>query len=70
MCINKASRERFLYWYEEHASADTDNFIKKRIHPIYEFCIREDIYHHKIQTKIPRKLKGAIEIIIKDFTLL
>ena len=30
-CIDEASRERFLYWYEEHTPANTVDFVKKCI---------------------------------------
>lgn len=30
-CIDEASRERYLYWYEEHTPANTVDFIKKCI---------------------------------------
>jgi len=87
-CIDEASRERFLYWYEEHTPANTVDFIKrcivyyeykpeeiqtdngteftwnsskfKRIHPMDELCIIEDIYHHKIRPRTPRH-NGKVE---------
>lgn len=30
-CIDEATRERFLYWYEEHTPANTVDFIKRCI---------------------------------------
>ena len=30
-CIDEASRERFLYWYDEHTPANTVDFVKKCI---------------------------------------
>ena len=30
-CIDEASRERYLYWYEEHTPENTVDFVKRRI---------------------------------------
>ena len=30
-CIDEASRERYLYWYEEHSAAYTGDFVKRCI---------------------------------------
>ena len=87
-CIDEASRERFLYWYDEHTPANTVNFIKrcidyykykpeeiqtdngteftynkeriKVLHPMDEFCINNNIYHHKIRPRTPRH-NGKVE---------
>ena len=87
-CIDEASRERFLYWYDEHTPANTVDFIKrcidyykykpeeiqtdngteftynkeriKVLHPMDEFCINNNIYHHKIRPRTPRH-NGKVE---------
>jgi transposase len=87
-CVDEASRERFLYWYDSANPANTVDFIKrcmlyyeykpleiqtdngtefawnsekmKVIHPMDEFCIKEDIYHHKIRPRTPRH-NGKVE---------
>ena len=87
-CIDEASRERFLYWYDSANPANTVDFIKrcilyyeykpieiqtdngteftwnsekmKVIHPMDEFCIKEDIFHHKIRPRTPRH-NGKVE---------
>lgn len=87
-CIDEATRERYLYWYEEHTPNNTVDFIKKCIsyykykpkeiqtdngieftynryqikalHPMDEFCIKENIYHHKIRPRTPRH-NGKVE---------
>ena len=87
-CIDEASRERFLYWYDEHTPANTVNFIKrcidyykykpeeiqtdngteftynkeriKALHPMDEFCMNNNIYHHKIRPRTPR-YNGNVE---------
>lgn len=87
-CIDEATRERFLFWYEEHTPANTVDFIKrcisyygykpieiqtdngteftwnesriKKIHPMDEFCIKENIFHHKIKPRTPRH-NGKVE---------
>ena len=87
-CIDEASRERFLYWYDEHTPANTVDFIKrcidyykykpeeiqtdngteftynkeriKVLHPMDEFCINNNIYHHKIRPRTPR-YNGKVE---------
>ena len=87
-CIDEASRERFLFWYDEHTPASTVDFIKrcfvyfgykpleiqtdngteftwneskiKKIHPLAEFCLNENIYHHKIRPRTPRH-NGKVE---------
>ena len=87
-CIDEASRERFLYWYDEHTPANTVDFIKrcidyykykseeiqtdngteftynkeriKALHPMDEFCINNNIYHHKIRPRTPRH-NGKVE---------
>ena len=30
-CIDEASRERYLYWYEEHSAEYTVDFVKRCI---------------------------------------
>ena len=87
-CIDEASRERFLYWYDEHTPTNTIDFIKrcidyykykpeeiqtdngteftynkeriKVLHPMDEFCINNNIYHHKIRPRTPRH-NGKVE---------
>lgn len=87
-CIDEATRERFLYWYEEHTPMNTVDFIKrcivyfgykpleiqtdngveftwnqdkiKKLHPMDEFCINENIFHHKIRPRTPRH-NGKVE---------
>ena len=87
-CIDEASRERFIFHYEEHTPANTVDFIKrcflyykykpkiiqtdngseftynksniKRIHPLDQLCINEDIYHQKIKPRTPRH-NGKVE---------
>ena len=87
-CIDEASRERFLYWYDEHTPANTIDFIKrcidyykykpeeiqtdngteftynkeriKVLHPMDEFCINNNIYHHRIRPRTP-KHNGKVE---------
>ena len=87
-CIDEASRERFLYWYDEHTPANTIDFIKrcidyykykpeeiqtdngteftynkeriKVLHPLDEFCINNNIYHHRIRPRTPRH-NGKVE---------
>lgn len=39
-CIDEASRERFLYWYDEHTLANTVDFVKKWI-AYYEYIPTE-----------------------------
>ena len=39
-CIDEASRERFLFWYEEHIPENTVNFVKKCIDH-YEYKPKE-----------------------------
>lgn len=87
-CIDEASRERFLYWYDAHTPEYTVDFIKrcieyykykpkeiqtdngteftynqskiKKIHPMEQLCINENIYHHKIRPRTPRH-NGKVE---------
>ena len=87
-CIDEASRERFLFWYDEHTPANTVNFVKrcisyygykpleiqtdngteftwntdkfKVIHPLDAFCLKENIFHHKIRPRTPRH-NGKVE---------
>lgn len=87
-CIDEASRERFLYWYDAHTPENTVDFIKKcivyykykpleiqtdngteftwnqekikKIHPMDELCIKENIFHHKIRPRTPRH-NGKVE---------
>ncbi len=87
-CIDEASRERFLYWYDEHTPANTVDFIKrcidyykckpeeiqtdngteftynkeriKVLHQMDEFCINNNIYHHRIRPRTPRH-NGKVE---------
>ncbi len=87
-CIDEATRERFLFWYEEHTPSNTVDFIKrciiyygykpieiqtdngteftwnksniKKLHIMDEFCIRENIFHHKIKPRTPRH-NGKVE---------
>ena len=39
-CIDEATRERYLYWYEEHSGADTVDFIQRCIR-YYGYKARE-----------------------------
>ena len=39
-CIDEASRERFLYWYDEHTPANTVDFVKRCI-SYYEYKPKE-----------------------------
>ena len=87
-CIDEASRERFIYHYEEHTPSNTVDFVKrcflfyeykpeeiqtdngteftwnkdkmKKIHPLDQLCISENIYHHKIRPRTPRH-NGKVE---------
>lgn len=87
-CIDEATRERFLFWYEEHTPMNTVDFIKrcityygykpieiqtdngteftwnqdkvKKLHPMDELCINENIFHHKIRPRTPRH-NGKVE---------
>ena len=87
-CIDEASRERFIYHYEEHTPSNTVDFVKrcflfyeykpeeiqtdngteftwnkdkmKKIHPLDQLCIGENIYHHKIRPRTPRH-NGKVE---------
>ena len=87
-CIDEASSERFLYWYDEHTPANTVDLIKrcidyykykpeeiqtdngteftynkeriKVLHPMDEFCINNNIYHHRIRPRTPRH-NGKVE---------
>lgn len=87
-CIDKASRERFIFHYEEHTPVNTVDFIKrcfiyyeykpqiiqtdndlefsynksniKKIHPLDQLRIDEDIYYQKIKPRTPRH-NGKIE---------
>lgn len=87
-CIDEASRERFLFWYEEHTPSNTVDFVKrciiyfgykpfeiqtdngteftwnqskiKKIHPLDELCLKEDINHYKIKPRTPRH-NGKVE---------
>lgn len=87
-CLDEASRERFLYWYEEHTPQNTIDFLKRCIiyfgykpieiqtdngmeftwntekfkvkHPLEIFCLKENIFHHKIRPRTPRH-NGKVE---------
>lgn len=87
-CIDEATRERFLFWYEEHTPMNTVDFIKrcivyygykpieiqtdngteftwnqskiKKVHPMDQFCLKEDIFHHTIRPRTPRH-NGKVE---------
>ena len=87
-CIDEASRERFIFHYEEHTPVNTVDFMNrcfiyygykpkiiqtdngleftynksniKRIHPLDQLCINEDIYHQKIKPRTPRH-NGKVE---------
>jgi transposase len=87
-CIDEASRERFIYHYEEHTPSNTVDFVKrcflfyeykpeeiqtdngteftwnkdkmKKLHPLDQLCISENIYHHKIRPRTPRH-NGKVE---------
>ena len=87
-CIDEASRERFIFHYEEHTPLNTIDFIKKcfiyygykpkiiqtdngleftynksnikKIHPLDQLCINEDIFHQKIKPRTPRH-NGKVE---------
>ena len=87
-CIDEASRQRFIYHYDEHTPANTVDFVTrcflfyeykpqeiqtdngveftwnqekmKKIHPLDELCLKENIYHHKIKPRTPRH-NGKVE---------
>ena len=87
-CLDEASRERFLFWYDEHTPLNTVDFVKrcilyyeykpleiqtdngtefsfnkskiKKLHPLDELCLKEDIDHHKIRPRTPRH-NGKVE---------
>ena len=70
-CIDEASRERYLYWYEEHTAIDTVDFVKR--------CIRYYGYKTKeIQTdngveftynKSDIKKKHPLEELLKELEI-
>ena len=39
----------------------------KKVHPMDQFCLKEDIFHHTIRPRTPRhNEKEVIEMIMKD----
>ena len=46
-CIDEASRERFLYWYDEHTPANTVDFVKRCL-AYYEYK-QEEIQNEKYE---------------------
>lgn len=58
----------FLFYEYKPKEIQTDNGVEftwnqekiKKIHPLDELCIREDIYHHKIKPRTPRH-NGKVE---------
>lgn len=87
-CIDEATRERFLFWYDEHTPMNTVDFIKrcivyygykpieiqtdngteftwnqskiKKVHPMDQLCLKENIFHHTIRPRTPRH-NGKVE---------
>ena len=87
-CIDEASRERFIFFYEEHTPETTVDFLQrcflyyeykpsiiqtdnglefaynksniKKMHPMDQLCLDEDIYHQRIRPRTPRH-NGKVE---------
>ena len=58
-CIDEATRERFLYWYEEHTPQNTVDFVKRCIE-YYGYVPKEGARYLRRSNSIPMAVLGYL----------